>query len=70
MLHPNDFRSIWELAHLWANHDPDKTDAANLPEAVVDKLQKLLWGFLRNKLSLRTKSGRRVFQNNEIVLFM
>lgn len=44
MLHKNDFRSIWELAHLWAEQDPAITDPENLPEAVTDKLQKLIWG--------------------------
>jgi hypothetical protein len=51
-MHPNDFRSIWELAHLWEGEDPDKTDPAHLPEPVVDKLQKLIWGYLRKQFRL------------------
>ena len=52
-MHPNDFRSIWELAHLWEGADPDKTDAVNLPEPVVDKLQKLIWETMRKQFRLR-----------------
>lgn len=68
MLHPNDFRTIWELAHLWAGSAPDKTDPQNLPDAVSDKLQKLIWAFIRNKIGLRRKSGHKVVQ--EAVLFL
>ena len=68
MLHPNDFRSIWELAHLWAGTAPEKTDPDNLPDAVIDKLQKLMWAFLRNKIGLRRKSGVKVVQENLFIL--
>lgn len=46
MLHPNDFRSIWEVSHLWAGHDPSKTAPENLPDEVIDRLHKLIWGNL------------------------
>lgn len=68
MLHPNDFRSIWELAHLWAGAAPEKTDPDNLPDAVIDKLQKLMWAFLRDKIGLRRKSGVKVIQENLFIL--
>jgi len=64
MLHPNDFRNVWELSHLWAGFEPAKTDTEELPEPVVDKLQKLIWGYLRGKISLRRKSGRRVIPDD------
>lgn len=57
MLPRNDFRSIWELAHLWEEADPDKTDPANLPEPVVDKLQKLIWETMRKQFRLRRPGG-------------
>ena len=55
MLPTNDFRSIWELAHLWEGYNPEQTDPANLPVPVVDKLQKLIWGFLGSHLALRKR---------------
>lgn len=69
MLHPNDFRSLWELAHLWAGSALDKADPESLPDGVVDKLQKLIWAFMRSKIGLRHKSGRRVLQENMFFLF-
>ena len=64
MLHPNDFRSIWELAHLWAGVHPESTESAKLPDDVIDRLQKLIWAFLRKKIGLRRKSGNRVIQDD------
>ncbi len=55
MLHPNDFRSIWELSHLWEGADP-----ANLPASVTDKIQKIIWGYLGKHLVLRRVNGGRV----------
>ena len=68
MLHPNDFRTIWELAHLWAGAAPDKTDPQNLSDVVFDKLQKLIWAFLRAKIGLRRKSGYKVDQEDWYIL--
>ena len=61
MLHHKDFRSIWELAHVWAGYGNGDTGEDTIPEAVEDKLQKLIWGFLRKKISLRRRTGRKVF---------
>lgn len=69
MLPRNDFRSIWELAHLWEGADPDKTDSSNLPAPVVDKLQKMIWGYLNAQLSLRYARGFRVLPEN-VFLFL
>ena len=67
MLHSNDFRTIWELAHLWAGSAPDKTDPQNLPDAVVDKLQKLIWAFMRNKIGLRYKNGIKAIRSQTTI---
>ncbi len=68
MLHPNDFRSLWELAHVWEGYNPDQTDPVNLPEPVVDKLQKLIWGYLSGQLVLRRARGWRVYQHDAHLL--
>lgn len=69
MLHPNDFRSIWEVSHLWAGHDPSKTDPENLPDEVIDRLHKLIWGNLGGRLPLRKSAWWRV-PNEDIYLFL
>ena len=69
MLPTNDFRSIWELAHLWEGYNPEQTDPANLPVPVVDKVQKLIWGFLGSHLALRKAKGWRVPPDN-LFLFL
>ena len=68
-MHPNDFRSIWELAHLWEDEDADKTDPAKLPEPVVDKLQKLIWGYFNRQLLLR-KTGRWRVPPQDVYLWL
>ena len=60
MLHPNDFRTIWELAHVWVGADPSISDPQNLSNAVIDKLQKPIWAYLREKIGLRRKNGIKV----------
>jgi hypothetical protein len=37
LLHESDFRSIWDIAHLWAGY-PRGDQSADVPEAVLDKL--------------------------------
>src|SRR3569832_1946362 len=70
MLNLLDFKSIWEIAHLWEGLDPAVADSETpLPEEVIDKTQKLIWGFLRKQFHLRTPSGRKVFQDVELFLF-
>jgi len=70
MLNQKDFKSIWEIAHLWEGLDPAVADSETpLPEEVIDKTQKLIWGFLRKQFHLRTPSGRKVFQDVELFLF-
>lgn len=68
MLHPNDFRSVWELSHLWVGSDPNQTDSEHLPDEVVDKLQKLIWGHLGGRLPLRKSAWWRV--PNEDIYFV
>lgn len=69
MLHPNDFRSLWDLAHLWEGYNPDRSDPANLPEPVVDKLQKLIWGYIRKHYRLRSPAGYLIQQDDDFLFF-
>ena len=64
MLHRNDFRSIWELSHVWAGCPLSSNSGGSPDAAVVDKLQKIIWAFLRKKISLRRESGRLVPPDN------
>jgi hypothetical protein len=68
MLHESDFRSIWDIAHLWAGQSRGEHDT-ELPEPVLDKVQKLIWAFTRKKISLRTRSGFRVPSDDHYVFF-
>lgn len=69
MLHPNDFRSIWDLAHVWEGYNSDRSDPAMLPEPVVDKLQKLIWGYIRKHYRLRSPAGYLIEQDDDFFLF-
>jgi hypothetical protein len=68
ILHESDFRSIWDIAHLWAGYSRSE-DKTELPEPVLDKMQKLIWAFTRKKISLRTRSGNRVPSDDIQLLF-
>ena len=61
MLNKNEFRSVWEIAHLWEDVDVPQSDAANLSDGVSDKLYIILWAFLRKHLPLRTARGYRIY---------
>ncbi len=65
----NDFRSIWEIAHVWEGFNPEQTDPENPPEPVADKLQKLIWGYLNAQLSLRYTRGWRVLPDSMFLFF-
>jgi hypothetical protein len=68
MLHESDFKSVWDIAHLWAGYARG-ADGTELSEPVLDKLQKLIWAFARKQISLRTRSGNRV-PNEAMYLFL
>ncbi len=59
MLHERDFRSVWDIAHLWTDQLRNENNA-ELPEHVADKVQKLIWAFVQKKITLRTRSAIRV----------
>ena len=68
MLHDSDFKSIWDLAHIWEGYDPAKTDPTNLPGPVADKIMKIIWGYIRKKLVIRRRAGGLV-PNEAFFLF-
>lgn len=59
MLYESDFRSVWDIAQLWAGYARG-ANGTELPEPVLDKLQKLIWAFARKQISLRTRTGKWV----------
>jgi hypothetical protein len=68
-LEGKDYLSVWKSAHLWAGHDPDSTDSADLPEEVQDNIFRIIQGFMRNDLTLRKKSGARLSEDNPFAFF-
>jgi hypothetical protein len=60
MLNKNDFRSIWDIAHRWEGIEPPEHDPEELSEEVSDKIQKLIWAFRREQITLRHPSGLKV----------
>lgn len=54
-LEGKEFKSIWNVAHLWAGDDPELTDPSALPEGIRDHIQWLIVGHFRGELPLRNK---------------
>lgn len=52
-----DYLSVWEVAHRWAQFDPDATNPEELPEQVRYFIHKIAEGYLGGELKLRRKSG-------------
>ncbi len=59
-LEGKDYLSIWEVAHRWADFDPDATDPQDLPEQVRYFIHKLIEGYLGGEIILRRSSGYRL----------
>ena len=56
-LEGKDYLSIWEVAHRWAQFDPDSTIPGNLPEQVRYFIHKIVEGHFSRDLKLRRKNG-------------
>lgn len=59
-LEGKDYLSIWEVAHRWAQFDPDATSPEELPEQVRYFIQKIVEGYFAGDLKLRRKNGYAV----------
>lgn len=57
MLNRNEFRSIWDLAYRWEGLEPPEKQPSELPDGVVDKIDKLIWGVRRERIPLRHPSS-------------
>lgn len=56
-LEGKDYLSVWEIAHRWAQFDPDATNHEELPEQVRYFTQKIAEGYFGGDLKLRRKNG-------------
>lgn len=71
MLNKNDFRSMWEIAFRWEGIEPPSDDKQDMPEGVIDKLDKLIWAFKRDRIALRYFPGNIVMREDLFeMLFM
>lgn len=62
-LEGKDYLSIWEVAHRWAEFDPDSTDPNNLPEEIRYFIHKMIEGYLGEELKLRKSNGYRAVRD-------
>jgi len=65
-----EFLSLWRIAHEWEGLNPEQTDRQNPPEAVKQRVYKLILGYFRDELQLRKHSGGRVPEEDiELLIF-
>lgn len=67
MLNPNEFKSIWEIAHRWEGYDPENSDPRNLPDSVIHRIENISWAFFRRIFPLREFSGRRILDERDLL---
>ncbi|MHB1621543.1 MAG: hypothetical protein ACYCTY_16595 [Sulfuricella sp.] len=66
-LEGKEFKSIWNVAHLWAGYDPESTDPNALPVEVRDHVHWLIVGHFRGELPLRKKWVRIDISDDSIL---
>ena len=51
-----EFQTVWQLAHNWANSDPDTSDANSLSPAPTQAIHRLLVAITNRDISVRTEN--------------
>lgn len=55
-LNSPDYKTIWQLAHLWSGKDSLASDANNLPPEVKEAIYRILVAIRNNLITARTKN--------------
>ena len=56
---PNEFLSIWTIAHEWEGLDPVQTDPNALPTTIKWRINNVILGYYKGDLNLRDDEGFR-----------
>jgi hypothetical protein len=67
---PQEFLSLWVIAHAWEDLDPQATDTSNIPQSIRERLDMLMLAFMREELSIRQINGYRLLGHRWIHIFL
>lgn len=63
-----DYKTVWQLAHHWADLDPEKTDTSEIPPTLREHIIRLVMAIRNRVITVRTRNGV-VFEDNSIIAF-
>ena len=63
-----DYKTVWQLAHHWADVDPDETDTSEIPPTLREHIIRLVLAIRNKTISARTRNGV-IFADNSIITF-
>lgn len=63
-----DYKTVWQLAHLWADLDPENTDTKAIPPAFREHIIRLVIAIRNRVITARTRDGV-IFEDNSIIFF-
>ena len=63
-----DYKTVWQLAHLWADLDSESTDTKAIPPALREHIIRLVIAIRNRVITARTRDGV-IFADNSIINF-
>ncbi len=63
-----DYKTVWQLAHLWADLDPENTDTKAIPPLLREHIIRLIIAIRNKVITARTRDGV-IFEDNSIIFF-
>lgn len=60
-----DYQTVWQLAHNWADADPDRTDTNAIPPKLRENIIRLVLAIRNKKISARTRKRSIFFDDSE-----
>lgn len=67
---PQEFLSLWTIAHAWEDLDPQATDTSNIPQSIRERLDMLMLAYIREELSIRQINGYRLLGHHLWHIFL
>jgi adenylate kinase family enzyme len=68
-LDSNDYQTVWNLAHKWANSDPESNEIDKFPEEVKLNIHRITAAIFRNQLPARNKK-RVILIDNSLLAWL
>mgnify|MGYP001576256160 CR=1 FL=1 len=62
-----DYKTVWQLAHHWADVDPDETDTSEISPTLREHIIRLVLAIRNKTISARTRNGV-IFADNSLLL--